>query len=152
MANKVTTQGRGSQGLIADGNDVVCIVKRFCSDSVACQAPVLVLPNAFLSRLPGRLPATPVPDVIWKRARRMMWLDLAEAFLQMNPEATPKVTRTVNYLLRVRQGQRPPVNFQALPWHELEMQEDHAQISDLDAGSLKLVLPMATFKARLVRR
>ena len=144
--------GRGSHGLASDGNDVVCIVKRFCSDSEACQAPVLVLPQAFLCRLPGTLPTEPAPRVVWKQARRMMWIELAEAFLKMNPEVTPKVSRTVNYLVGVGRGWYPEVRFQPLPWHGLQQADDHAPIGDLGDSSLRLVLPLATFKARLIRR
>ena len=81
-----------------------------------------------------------------------MWIELADIYLKMNSEATPKVTRTVTYLLTVGRGERPLINFEALPWHEEARAYDHAEIADLSQTSLRLVLPLATFKARLVCR
>ena len=145
-------EGNGSRGLLTHENDVVCLVKRFCSDAEACQLPVLVLPQAFLARLQGTLPVNPRPLVPWNQKRRMMWLELAELILRQSSSLTPKVSRSVNYLLMVGKAEAPPTRFQDLPWHEEDMPNDLARLEDLNESCLRLLLPTAIFKARLIRR
>ena len=120
------------------------------SDATASQCPVLVLPQSFLPRLGTAIPQESRPYSFAPPSRRLMWLELAELLLRQQV-VPPKVARSVNYLLRVGQGQVPPVVFQPLPWHEEEKSRDLVNLDDLHSsrGSTSLLLPVANFKANL---
>ena len=136
--------------LATDLDDVVVITKRYASDTAASQSPVLVLPQAFLSRLGSRIPQTARPPRETPAARRQSWLDLAQILLDQ-PEAalTGDVMRSVQYLHMVGSGQYPPVSFEPLPWHETVQPalERYPNVESL--RSFPVLLPVATFKAQL---
>ena len=146
----ISADGRGARGLATDPDDVVVITKRYASDTAASQSPVLVLPQAFLSRLGSRIPQTARPPRETPAARRQSWLDLAQILLDQ-PEAalTGDVMRSVQYRHMVGSGQYPPVSFEPLPWHETVQPalERYPNVESL--RSFPVLLPVATFKAQL---
>ena len=143
-------EGRGCQGLQLSPDDVICLPKRYASDTEACQAPVLVLPQAFMCRLPGRLPATSRPRIRAPKARRANWVELAEALLKQRP-VTSKAARSIRYLLKVGRSILPTVeDLTPLPWHEEEKSSGQANIDALNHRTM-LLFPVASFKANLRR-
>ena len=130
-------------------DDVVCVTKRYCSDVEASQAPVLILPQSFLGRLPTRLPVHQRPDKITAADRRGTWLELAMVLLRQRPLEEAKLARAVRYLQRAGTGQGTPAGaLEALPWHEAAKHADLLQGNE-SLATFALLLPVAAFKVNL---
>ena len=146
----INAQGRGARDLQPHPNDVICVTKRFCSDTAASQRPVLILPQSFLQRLPSSLPLTLRPQKPVPAERRASWLELASVLLRQRPLEGARLVRAVSYLKAVATGQSRPQNvgLSPLPWHERAKQPDLLEgVADL--SSFPRLLPVAAFKARL---
>ena len=153
MHLKITSSGRGAANLRESPDDVACITKRYASDSAASQRPVLVLPQAFLSRLPSRLPETARPDKVTPADKRASWLQLAETLLLQKPLPDIKLARCVAYLQWVGSGRGAPegASFEPLPWHANPKDGHGAGPLNVNSTFAKL-LPVAAFKATLSAR
>ena len=146
---RIVAQGRGARDLLPHPNDVVCLPKRYCSDTEGSQPPLLILPHAFLSRLAGTQPLATRPITQVKLKKRRSWVDLAGTILQQANEVTEKTQRSVQYLLSVGRGSVPPPDLPPLPWHDSAKPEHLLDIAGLQ--SIPLLLPVAQFKANLKR-
>ena len=146
----ITSSGRGAAHLQTSPDDVVCIPKRYASDTTASQPPVLVLPQVFLNRLPSRLPTSARPDKVMPADKRASWLQLAETLLLQKPLPNAKLARCVAYLLHVGHGRGAPegATFQPLPWHVTPKTGNFAGPLRLNNTFARL-LPVAAFKATL---
>ena len=137
--------GRAAQGLLPHPNDVVCVTKRYCSDSVPSQQPILVIPHSFRDRLAGGFPLGARPAREVQLSRRQSWLDLASV-LANQPGLTTGMLRGVRYLARVGRGDVPAPVWEDLPWHAAAHPEEELV---REISSFPIVLPVATFKAQL---
>ena len=146
MPKHLKIVSHGPAALQSHPNDVICIPKRYVSDTEASQAPILILPHAFLSRLPEKVPQDVRPYLQVPLEKRKTWLDLADALLRSGTP-TWKTKRSVDYLIKVGQGIQPEVFLPEMPWHE---EDKNAALLDTSSPtSFPLLLPVATLKANL---
>ena len=136
--------------LAASDMDVICYAKRYASDESVSQKPTLVLPEAFLERLPARLPNTERPLAPLSAARRKQWAELARELARSSWTSLP--VRTIRYLLRAAEGGTAArCGSCVLPWHSADHQHRIVRLEDAPPHTFLKLFPVARFRANLKR-
>lgn len=90
--------------------DVVCLIKRFISDSDLSQPPLFVCPHDRLARLSSLVPLTAMPRKPVQASLRDKWLQLADAFVEafsigaLSAEEAGQPARAAAYLRALALG------------------------------------------------
>ena len=145
---RIHSEGPVSRTVARSDFDVICYVKRYASDESVSQMPLLVLPNAFLYRLPSPMPSMQKPLAPLSLTKRKQWLALAQELFRRKRFSSGSIL----YLLKAAEGGTIVAEDAVpLPWHNADHEQRLVRLEDAPPNSFLKLFPVAKFRATLRR-